>query len=529
MVTTRKLKRLAFGVGLFAALGASVGHERSAAAQPAPPGDTLQTRLGVRHTPPGEIVRGEPLVIEVSFANDETIERTWLVYRTPERPALRQVLLTARSEGRYQATVPPEDTGSSVVEYTLEIQEVGRQRRALYASRESLETVRVVDAPEKSPPRAPDGSAAAPGEEPPDRTGDPAAGQAEPRRAPPTPVGEPTAHHAPLSAVPAGEPVVLRVDLARPDRIAKAWVVFRTPVHPELRQVELHRASPGPFETVIPGDEVAAPDIAYCIEVEELDGRRYPVFGSRDAPKAVQVLEASLDLIGRTFAAGFDDRRSLFIGSFDWVSFGKSEATTPGPDGLPRVETVQDQYYRVEGGYTYRPFYVVSEFGVRLGVVRGKAPVPVRELLPEQSEDERFDVGLNYALSYVRFRIADLFHTDSSFLLNVAELGFSVGGGGTLHIGDLRGTKLALGFEGVQHFGLRFFSQLDVRPDEAVRISPIIEVSNMPSADSYGVRLLAEVGVDFGLGIQAAARVGYQARNFASGGATLGGSFGYGF
>jgi hypothetical protein len=210
------------------------------------------------------------------------------------------------------------------------------------------------------------------------------------------------------------------------------------------------------------------------------------------------------------------------------VSFGKSIARVEGPDGLVE-RVVNDRYYRVEGAYTYRPLRVISEFSIRVGVVRGSAPVPVRDLLPGQSEDERFDVGLNYGAPSVRFRLGEHWHLDGSFIANITEVGFSAGTGAGLHIGDIHGSKVSFGFEAIQTFGVRFFTQVDIQAVRWLKLSPIIEVTNMPSADDYGVRLLGELGFDIGAGFALAGRGGYQARDFTSGGFSAGGAVGYGF
>ncbi len=110
-----------------------------------------------------------------------------------------------------------------------------------------------------------------------------------------------------------------------------------------------------------------------------------------------------------------------------------------------------------------------------------------------------------------------------------AEVGVSAGTGATLHIGDLRGSKLSLGFETIQIFGLGFFTQVDIQAHDRLRVSPIIEATNMPSASDYGVRLLGEVGFDIGYGFAVAGRGGYQARDATSGGPSGGGTVSYAF
>jgi hypothetical protein len=47
---------------------------------------------------------------------------------------------------------------------------------------------------------------------------------------------------------------------------------------------------------------------------------------------------------------------------------------------------------------------IVTEFGVRGGVLRGIAPVPVRDLAAGQGEEDRYKVGLNYGGPHARFR-----------------------------------------------------------------------------------------------------------------------------
>ena len=60
-------------------------------------------------------------------------------------------------------------------------------------------------------------------------------------------------------------------------------------------------------------------------------------------------------------------------------------------------------------------------------------------------------------------------------------------------------------------------------------LAPIVEVSNMPHADTAGVRLLTDAGIALGRGFAAHLRGGYQARSFDQGGPTIGAGLGYAF
>jgi hypothetical protein len=57
----------------------------------------------------------------------------------------------------------------------------------------------------------------------------------------------------------------------------------------------------------------------------------------------------------------------------------------------------------------------------------------------------------------------------------------------------------------------------------------VIEVTNMPSAEEYGVRLLGEVSFELAGGFSLAARGGYQARVANSGGPSGGATLSYAF
>jgi len=118
-------------------------------------------------------------------------------------------------------------------------------------------------------------------------------------------------------------------------------------------------------------------------------------------------------------------------------------------------------------------------------------------------------------------------------LTSVTEVGFSVGGGGALLIGDPYGTRLTLGAETIgfssTYFGSRFYSRLDILVREGITVAPVVEVTDMPHAESFGVRLFGDAAIalprGFGLGL----RAGYQARRSTSGGVGLGTTASYSF
>ncbi len=336
--------------------------------------------------------------------------------------------------------------------------------------------------------------------------------------------------HAPVSTSPAGKALVVRATIEHPHLVRRALFVYRLDGQTQFREVEFLRASDGPSAATVPASDVQAPALAYTIELEDLEGKRHTVFASRQRPHTVQVPEALMDLRERALLERLGGRRSVVATSAEFVLFGDSVADVRDPaTGNVTKQDVSDRYYRIEASYTYRMLRHVTEFSVRAGVVRGNSPVPLRDPLPGQSEDERFDVGLNYGGPTVRVRAHDAIHLEAEVLTSVTEVGFSWGGGGAVLLGDPYGSKLTLGFESIETFGTRFFSRVDLAATDTLTLAPVVEVTNMPSADRYGLRLLGEVGMNVGQGLHVALRGGYQARDAASGGPSIGGRLSYAF
>lgn len=344
------------------------------------------------------------------------------------------------------------------------------------------------------------------------------------------PDARPRLHHSPLTSVPARETLLVSADIDHPELVKHALFVYRTEGKPTLREVEFRRGATA-YVAEVPETEMAPRWLEYSIELELLDGSRQVVFASRQNPQRVSVPEVLMDARERALFERLGGRRSVFSASGDYVDFGTSHAQTVDNTGQLVGQDVRDHYFRLEGGYTYRPLRFVTEFSLRAGIVRGKSPVPFSDSSDATGAKpaDPFAVGLNYGAPSVRLRLADWCHVEGEFLTSVTEKGFSLGTGAAILIGDPYGGKLTLGFESIKTFGTRFWSRMDVPASSRVMFSPIIEITDMPHANKFGVRLLGELGVDVGGGFSIAARGGYQARLFTEGGASAGGTVSYAF
>jgi hypothetical protein len=353
--------------------------------------------------------------------------------------------------------------------------------------------------------------------------------------APPAPQGpgEPRAHHDPVVTARAHEDLRIIVTLDHGEQIRTAGVVYRSPKGPELRIVPLQRGEGPGYLAIIPGEEVQAPGIAYAIEIERLDGRRVPLFASRAELQPVEVMDERMDVRERALLKRLEGRRSVVSATSELVRFGSTRSTHAIPcaagqtecaQGTMVIPQVDDQYWRVEVGYTYRPLRTVAEFSLRIGVVRGTSLVQLTTY-----DASRYKVGLNYAEPSVRFRLHDSWHLDLELYTSITEIGFSVGGGGALLIGDPLGTHLTLGGAAVgvtrdTYFGSRFYARYDVQLHRRVRFAPVVEVTDMPHADTFGVRLYGDLDAAVYRGFSLGVRGGYQARRSTSGGVGLGGT-----
>lgn len=348
----------------------------------------------------------------------------------------------------------------------------------------------------------------------------------------------PRADHAPVASAKAHEDLHLSVSLTHGDVLRSAGVVYRNAkgdmrIAPLLRGAVSHE-----YLAIIPADDVAAPGIAYAIELERTDGKHFAAFATRADMHPVLVVEDHMDARERALLKRLDGHRSVVTGSGELVRFG----TTTGAHSIPcaagqagcpagtlKVPVVDDQYWRVEAGYTYRPLRTIAEFSLRIGVVRGTSLVTQTTL-----DAAKYKVGLNYAAPSVRFRFADAWHLDVEAVTSISEIGFSVGGGGALLIGDPYGTRLTLGAEAVgvsaaTYFGSRFYTRVDIQVVDRLIVAPVVEVTDMPHAEAFGVRLYGDALVKLPRGFAVGFRAGYQARKSTSGGVALGTQASFGF
>ncbi len=347
----------------------------------------------------------------------------------------------------------------------------------------------------------------------------------------------PAAHHSPLSSASTDEPLTIHVGIERPELLNGAGVVYRT--GDKWFYVRLLRSDTD-YAATIPAEHVKPPGLGYAIELENPDGTRTAAFASRAELHPIVVLEDAADVREQWLLDRVGGRRSVIAATGEFVRFGYDNlpalpcgsGQTVCQKGQTYEPVVDDQYWRVEGSYTYRPMRAVAQFGFRAGVVRGTRPL--YENPPATYDPKSYEVGLNYAGAEVRFRAASLLHFELGTLGSVTEVGFSFGAGAAVILGDPFGTRFTAGWQTIgvtetTYFGTRFYARLDLPVTDRFTLGPSIEVTDMPHAENFGVRLLTDATLDLGRGFAIGLRGGYQARVSRSGGPTLGGTLQLGF
>jgi hypothetical protein len=342
---------------------------------------------------------------------------------------------------------------------------------------------------------------------------------------PPKPPPDPALHHTPLAVAPVNQDIEVAATIDRPDEVTRATLLYRHAG--QLEEVTFERSSSEvkPYVAIIPAAHVVRPSIAYAIEIQRTDGQNVAVFASRSDMHPVEVVDDIVDAREEDLLRRLRGRRFVVNASGEYAYFGTVAAPVCSGTctGGASIQNVADRYWHTEAGVTYRMLRTLSEFGIRGGVYRGSSAVP------NTSNASQFNVGLNYGAPWIRIRGTDWLHLEGEFLTSVTEVGFSLGGGGAILLGNAYGSHLTLGFESVDVFGSRGYSRFDGVAGGWLHVASTVEVTNMPHASTAGVRLLMDVGAELGAGWLVTVRGGYQARTFAGGGPAAGGALAYAF
>ncbi len=280
-------------------------------------------------------------------------------------------------------------------------------------------------------------------------------------------------HGAPHTA-PAHTPLVLAFVLDEPQRIASAYLHYRTAGAQTYHRVLLEREHDIYLRGIVPPEAVAPPGVEYFVEVATPTGATGLALASPEQPVAVEVAGPPLlDAFAPT-----PGRSSVHI-AFDYLDFSTFDKRTIAPRDHVAHATV-DFTYRLLAGK-------VESFGVGYGVYGGRGGF----VMTPGPYDE-FHYG------YASIELGD--HPDprvhlaagGSVIAGVGKTGFGMGVEGHIRIGDRDATNLLLSGSTVDQVGFLSEVRFGTRPIDDFLFGVSVGATNQPNDGDVGVKL----GVD---------------------------------
>ncbi len=326
--------------------------------------------------------------------------------------------------------------------------------------------------------------------------------------------------HLPVSSADASA-IALRFDIRGNDLAGQVRVYFRPLEAPQAapEMVVVRRENKGYFAR-IPANSAPEPGIAYWVIEVKADGVEHPVFASAASPQPLHIHVDEETAREQRLLRYFHGQRSRVTLRGERVALGKFKIQNPPAGSTANDEA--DRYYHLEAQYAYRFFRTIEELEFALGSLRG-------DLLDQAQITERRKVGLDYGRSAITFAFGSMFRLRTGVLLGVSTEGFEVGFDLGTILGDRDGTQLEFKGGYITGLGGNFGTRLGWATVPRVPMGASVEVTNFPTNDDLGVRMLFDIGYQ----ISDAALVrfigGYRGRTSLAGGPSLALELHYGF
>lgn len=320
--------------------------------------------------------------------------------------------------------------------------------------------------------------------------------------------------HAPVSETESGA-LSLWFAVEPSDRVEAVIVRWRA----RTPDAQVHEAVVGrttqSWAVDVHDEEIAPPGIAYWVVRRdpgpgEAASREHAVFASEAAPHPVAVFEGEVSAYERRALALRGGRRYRAGASFEYVSLGQRDLP-PGIAG-PRAAS----YWRSSVNFGYSFFGVVDAIRFELGALRGE-----QELVGSDAARTTDALGFNWGSGELLFRLHELVRVRSRLVFGVSQSGFELGGALALVVGEPEGTGLEVGFEGVTGLGVTGRLRLGWATVPRVPMGATIELTNFPTGDAAGVRLLFDAGYELYPGALLRVTGGYRGWTSVVGGPSL--------
>jgi hypothetical protein len=272
------------------------------------------------------------------------------------------------------------------------------------------------------------------------------------------------------------------------------------------------------YHATIPSSAVRAPGVAYWVVERMPDSQERKVFASAREPAPLHVYYGSVDSREQRLLSEHDGHRSRALLRGEYVDLGDFDVASP----VNAADGERDRYYHLEAQYSYRFFRTIDELEFALGSLRG-------DVLDQDDLTRRRKIGLDYGRSAITFAFGEWFRLRTGLLLGVSTKGFEGGFDAATIFGNRAGTEFELRGGYVSGLGGQFGTRVGWATVPRVPMGARVEITNFPTKDDLGVRLLFDIG--YQLTDEALVRFigGYRGRTSLAGGPSLALEVGYAF
>jgi len=282
--------------------------------------------------------------------------------------------------------------------------------------------------------------------------------------------------HVPPRRAEAGAPVSVVFVLDRPERVASAYLHYRTRDRRTYRRELLAREHDIYLRGRVPAEAVRAPGVEYFVEVSTPSGETGLALGAPDSPVAVEVAPASLiDRFGESAEAG----RTTVRVDGEYLSFGALDRSRGDHT---------DWMARASVDVSYEIGAAVQRVGIGMAAITGRGGI----VSPWSDEYPVPKSGLNLGRADVELGTSRL-AVGLSWIAGVGRDGFGMGAEGRVRIGRRRATNLELRAQGLPELGWLVDVRLGARPARDLLLGLSVGGTDQPLGEETAAKLATEL------------------------------------
>jgi len=319
--------------------------------------------------------------------------------------------------------------------------------------------------------------------------------------------------HEPAKLVTAGRPVPLVFVVAEPERVASAYVHFRTRGEHTYRSALLVREHDIYLRGTLPAEVVKQPGLDYFVEVSTPQGRTGLALGSPTEPIAVEVTK--LTLLDRFGSLPGRSSVKLTADYLDFATFDK------------RTGDRTDRMITANVDFTYRLDSAIESLGVGYGVYAGSGGM-ADSVWDDTNPIPRSGFHYGYADVEVGGHVSGVhLSAGGQLIAGVGKDGFGMGGEGRVRIGERDDTNLAIIGRTISQVGFISDVKLTAHPTAPLLIGVSVGATDQPNRGDVGVKLGTELELIAIKSVSLILRGSWQGRTTQHGGVGAGAGVGF--